>query len=191
MNNLTSIARTDKSSKAETNGLEFSNKVDIIERVLNNEIETKKEAFKEDDKSTSINTSNSALNVSTDDQIQSISKSFLKKDKMSFFIKPQRWIGHIYEINQTSFFGKINDLNNPTTQEIVEIDLTDVSYDDKELIGLGAGFYLSVGHASDENGQVEKKSLLRFQRTKPWDNDDFNNIMSSVDSLLDKFNDWE
>lgn len=188
MNNLTSISRTDKNSLRKTNGLELSNKVDIIERVLNNKINRE---LKDDDRSTSINTSNSVLNISTDDEIKNISKSFLKKDKVSFFIKPQRWVGHIYEINQTSFWGKINDLNNPTTQEIVEIDLTDVSYDDKELIAIGAGFYLSVGHASDENGQVEKKSLLRFQRTKPWDNDDFNNIMLSVDSLIGKFNDWE
>lgn len=111
-------------------------------------------------------------------------------DKASFYIRPQKWIGHIFELHDNFFLGKLNDLNNPTTQEIIEIDLQDVSEEDKSLVRLGAAFYLSIGLSSDRNGQRKKEIILRFQRSKKWDADDLENILSEVDNQLKEFDNW-
>ncbi len=111
-------------------------------------------------------------------------------DKRKYFSKIQKWVGHIIDFNDEVITAKLNDINNPTTYEIAEFDVDEVPPEDREFISNGAGFYWSLGQVND-NGQIEKKSLIRFQRTKPWEESDINEIIDSADELYHKLNNWE
>jgi hypothetical protein len=116
-------------------------------------------------------------------EIGDVADSFDIIDKQKYFSKTQKWVGHILEINRDSIKAKLTDLNDPTTYEIAEVELDEIPYEDRELISKGAGFYWSLGYVND-NGQIEKKSLIRFQRTKPWEESDLDRIVDAADNLL-------
>lgn len=112
-----------------------------------------------------------------------------KKTKSNFFEKTQKWIGHIVEINSNGFVAKLEDLSAHGTNEIGEFEMDDVSEEDKILVKLGSAFYWSVGY-SNENGQVSKKSFVRFQRILNWDEPYFDRVMDRAESLSKKLK-WE
>lgn len=124
-------------------------------------------------------------------EVTDIAKSFQSISRSNYFLKTQKWLGHIIELNGNEIIARLDDLNNPTTYEIAEFDIDDVPYEDRELVSLGAGFYWSIGKFYDSNGQLENKSLIRFQRTKPWEEKDLDNLVDDVDNLFNKLNKWE
>ncbi len=125
-----------------------------------------------------------------DFEISDIVKSNDTIKRTNYFLKTQKWFGHITEIKDTVIFARLDDLNDLTTHEIAEFDIEDIPYDDRELISIGAGFYFSIGQSYDTNGQLERKSLIRFQRTKPWDEADLEVILEEADNLSNKLK-WE
>jgi hypothetical protein len=58
------------------------------------------------------------------------------------------------------------------------------------LVSKGAGFYWSLGYVND-NGQVKKDSFIRFQRIKPWDEDELNEIADKANLLRNHLDNWE
>jgi len=123
-------------------------------------------------------------------EIPEFSKDFFNYDRQKYFSKTQKWVGYILGVNGDTITARLNDLNNPNTYEIADFEIRDVPYEDRELISLGAGFYWSVGYVND-NGQIEKKSLIRFKRTIAWDETDVDRIKTNADNLYNKLNDWE
>jgi hypothetical protein len=99
-----------------------------------------------------------------------------------FFSGTQRWLCHIESFDKKSIFAKLTDLITPGTQETAEFDIEEVSLEDRALIKIGAGFYWSVGLAS-EKGQISKKSLIRFQRLIELTEDDYNEAMDRYNSV--------
>ena len=153
----------------------FSKLLDEHIQVTNNrELETEYIDFKE------------SLNLEVSDVV----KNFRSNKSENIFLKTQKWMGHIVEISNQTIFAKLEDFNDPTTHEIGEFEIDDIPYEDRELICIGAGFYFSLGHAYDKNGQIEKKSLIRFQRANPWDEYSFNSIIDEADNLYEKLK-WE
>ena len=69
--------------------------------------------------------------------------------------------------------------------EIAELDMEDVSPEDKSLVAEGAVFYWSVGYYM-ENRQIIKQSDIRFQRLIPIDDDEFEDAMQKVELKLSK-----
>lgn len=118
-----------------------------------------------------------------------ISPPYLILESKSYFTGAQRWIGHVTLITKQTFKAQLNDLNDPSTYEIGEFELSEVPPEDKELLSIGAAFYWSVGQAN-MNGQVEKKSLIRFQRMQPWSNIDYDNALNNADILFNELN-WK
>lgn len=110
-------------------------------------------------------------------------------DDRVYFSKTQKWIGHVTCINEQSFEAKLEDLTASGTNETVEFDFDDISEEDKPLIDIGATFYWSLGY-SHENGQVSKKSIIRFQRILTWDEDCLNNAAERANRLSTNLN-WE
>lgn len=108
-------------------------------------------------------------------------------DSKNYFTKAQRWIGHVHEIRENSFFAELKDLNDPTTYEVGEFEYDEISPEDRELISLGAAFYWSIG-SSYKNGQIEKKSLIRFQRMKPWTEADYKKSLDRAEFFFEKLN---
>jgi hypothetical protein len=110
-------------------------------------------------------------------------------DYKSYSLKTQKWVGHVIEIREDSFSAKLEDINDNTTFEIGEFDLDDVSYEDKELLTIGAMFYLSVGK-NLKNGQIENKSEIRFQRLPNWNTQEIDNAEDRAQRLFENLN-WE
>lgn len=123
-------------------------------------------------------------------EVSDVVKTFHTSKNDNYYLKTQKWLGHIIEVVDQTIFTKLEDFNNPTTYEIAEFDLEDIPYEDRELIKVGAGFYFSVGQSYDKNGQVEKKSLIRFQRTNPWDESGLQTIIAEADNLYQKLK-WD
>ncbi len=149
-----------------------------------------------------------ALNSQIDVRTRSLSTEntlFVKKDSCSFNLqnffgtntpkyknyisKSQNWLGHIIEITNENFTAKLIDKNNPTTYEIAQFDIDEVSKGDLTLLKLGALFYWSVGYAN-QNGQVIKQSLIRFKRALEFSNEEFDSIVDSSDELNNTLT-WE
>lgn len=106
-----------------------------------------------------------------------------------YYSKTQNWLGHIESISQNSFFAKLKDLTNGGTDEIVELEIEEVSDEDKSLICIGAAFYWSIGY-SHENGQVSRKSIIRFQRLIELTEDDINLALDRANEIDCKLK-WE
>ncbi len=134
--------------------------------------------------------SRSDLHDEKDFTVPEFSKEFMTYDRRKYYSNTQKWVGHILEIKEDLIIAKLNDINNPTTYEIAEFEKREIPFEDRELISIGAGFYWSLGYAND-NGQIEKKSLIRFQRTKEWEEKDVDNIVDDVEDLYNKLKKWD
>ena len=123
------------------------------------------------------------------DQISRLRAVYGLKDNQKYSGKTQKWQGYVIEKNKNGFKAKLEDLTSPGgTNEIVEIDNKQVSEDDKEMISLGAIFYLSAGYATI-NGQVERKSSLRFKRVS-WTQDELDEAIDRA-KILDQSIKWD
>ena len=99
-----------------------------------------------------------------------------------YFSRTQRWLCHVDSFDEKTIYAKLTDLITPGTQETAEFDIDEVSQEDRPLIKVGAGFYWSVGLAS-ENRQISKRSLIRFQRLIELTEDDYNEAMDLYNSV--------
>ena len=117
-----------------------------------------------------------------------IQNNFDIQNQKKFSKKVQKWKGVVLEIYENYFEAKLFDLTNPSNiYEIGELDNDDISPDDKHLLKEGSIFYWTVGHFMD-NGQITKRSELRFQRLITLDDSDMEDIFLTVDSKFNKLN---
>lgn len=96
----------------------------------------------------------------------------------NYMCRSQNWVGHIIELSESEFTAKLIDKLDPTTYEIAQFGIDEVSPGDLGLLKVGALFYWSVGFAN-QNGQVLKQSLIRFKRSIDFSVQEF-------DTLIDK-----
>lgn len=88
------------------------------------------------------------------------------------FYSLQKWEGTILSINdaEETFTASLIDLKiKRDIKEIGEFLIGDISNDDKELFKVGAIFYWHICYDENE-GQRERKSLIRFKRQHYWSN---------------------
>ena len=111
------------------------------------------------------------------------------RESLSHFSKTQRWIGHVSKTGKTDFEAKLEDLTNPGTYEIGEFDMDEISPEDRPLVQRGATFYWSIGYSHD-NGQISRKSLIRFQRILKWEEADMDSAADRARRLGQNLN-WE
>lgn len=95
----------------------------------------------------------------------------------------QSWKGIIVELFDEHFICELEDLTNGGTKEIAQIELSNVSPDDKELVEIGASFYWNIGIKMN-NGQLTKESIIRFQRIISWDSEDFDEAADRAAELF-------
>jgi len=110
-------------------------------------------------------------------------------DSRKYFLEAQKWIGHVEQIKNKTFIAKLTDLTNTTTYEMGEFDFDEISPEDMELVKIGATFYWSLGR-SNNNGQIEKKSILRFQRVKNWEEEDYDRVLDRAEEKMQKL-EWK
>ncbi len=92
----------------------------------------------------------------------------LSQNYNSWFNVIQSWEGTVVEISDQSFEAELVDLSNRGAKETVEIEIDDVSEEDRSLIVKGSIFYMSFGKEV-LNGQISNTSIIRFRRLPPLD----------------------
>jgi hypothetical protein len=103
----------------------------------------------------------------------------------NYICNSQDWVCHVTGIYENSFEAKLVDKNDDSTFEIAEFDFDEISNGDLKLLKVGAIFYWSVGYAS-QNGQITKQSLLRFKRSAPLSNNEFNTIFDKASEMSEQ-----
>jgi hypothetical protein len=93
----------------------------------------------------------------------------------------QRWIGFVIEKDELKFKARLEDITSPGTFEIGTFDIKD-TFDEKDMIHIGAVFYFSVGYEVTR-GTHEKKQFMRFQRLTEWTERDFDDAMDRADRI--------
>ena len=105
------------------------------------------------------------------------------KDSKNYSRKTQSWQGFVTDVNDEEFVAKLEDLNSPgDTFEMGTFPIDDVSPGDLPLLQVGSIFYWSIG-STWVNGQIEKKSILRFKRVATWTEDEYNAAVDRAESL--------
>ncbi|MGB5942508.1 MAG: hypothetical protein WBG71_06460 [Leeuwenhoekiella sp.] len=99
----------------------------------------------------------------------------------TYYKKVQNWRGVVLGIFEESFEARLEDLTNFGTDEIVELDLEEISPADYDLLEIGALFYWSVGRFM-ENGQIVNRSDIRFQRLITLDESDIEKTKTNIES---------
>ena len=111
------------------------------------------------------------------------------KGTTNYMANSQNWIGHVIKLSENEFTAKLKDLNDPTTDEIADFEIIEVSKGDFELLKLGAVFYWGVGYAN-QNGQIIKQSIIRFKRSVDVTVSEFDRIMKEAEDLNNSLK-WE
>lgn len=112
---------------------------------------------------------------------------FKTKKKINYSTTLQKWKGIVTEITESGFKAELEDQTNPGTKEVASFDLEEISPDDQKLIEIGAVFYWSIGY-KNQNGQVTKESLIRFQRIADWKEKDYDAAADRASSIYESLN---
>ncbi|HOY13219.1 MAG TPA: hypothetical protein PLY70_08765 [Saprospiraceae bacterium] len=114
---------------------------------------------------------------------------FKERKLLNYYKKTQHWIGVVTKIDSEKFYVNLYDKSNDDTYEIAEFDFDEVSKSDMNLVKLGSIFYYSLGFASN-NGQIKKESFLRFKRSYPFSDNDFETIENRAEKFDQSIN-WD
>jgi len=81
----------------------------------------------------------------------------------------QEWEGTVTDISSGSFTGRMKNLTHRDgPEELISFSFDEANDDDRDLIKLGAVFYLSVGYLTEPYGTRRTSSTLYFQRLPAW-----------------------
>lgn len=160
-----------------------SDEKNIIIEAVKNMVKTQEQSREEKTKTTNYIEDHSSYKLNLDLDRQ-------KKINRHFFKKSQNWLCFVVEINEDTFLAKMIDLDDESdVYEEATFSLLEVSPGDLSLLKNGAAFYYSVGYSFD-NGQISKRSYLRFKRSAPIEDVEFDKI---VDNSRKELNEviWE
>jgi hypothetical protein len=131
--------------------------------------------------------------------LSSVDEWMLAQDPDDFIVQPatvvhrspaqakfrslQSWEGRVVEVSEDSFVATLVDLTMPGTEEHVELDLEEVTRDDRHLVIPGAVFYWSIGYREDPSGSRSRASEIRFRRLPRWSAREVADIAVRVDAL--------
>jgi hypothetical protein len=79
------------------------------------------------------------------------------------FIPMQQWEGFVLAVEPDTFRARVRDLASGEDEE-AELQIEDVSLDDRSLIAPGAVFYWSIGRQTDSAQRQSIVSQIRFRR---------------------------
>lgn len=106
----------------------------------------------------------------------------------NYFLSLQKWKGFVTKLNEQTFEVRLEDSTSQGTYEIAEFENREVSPGDRELLQIGAAFYWSIGYSYNGN-QIEKKSVIRFQRLNNWSEEEYDEAIDRGVQLYNFFQD--
>ena len=82
----------------------------------------------------------------------------------------QDWEGVVERVEEDIFVARLRDMtaNEVYPGEIAELPVRDVSEDDRELLQVGAVFYMTVGYYVWASGRRERFGRIVFRRLPGW-----------------------
>jgi hypothetical protein len=92
--------------------------------------------------------------------------------RFSNFRVLESWEGVVEEVFDTYFLAHIVSLTTADGDEVVEVNRSEISPSDEELLREGAVFYWAIGYEDTPSGQRKRQSFLRFRRLPPLSTDD-------------------
>ncbi len=87
----------------------------------------------------------------------------------------QLWEGRIVEVRNAEFDAIIVDKTNPDfIDELVILDIEEISPDDLPLLRIGSVFYWSIGYLDYPGRGRTRESKIRFRRLRGWSEKEIN-----------------
>lgn len=100
----------------------------------------------------------------------------------------QLWEGRIVEVRETEFDAIIKDKTNPDYgDELVTIDISEVTPDDLPLVLKGYVFYWSVGFLDYPGRGRSRESKIRFRRLRGWTKNEIEQAKKTGKNLAEFF----
>jgi len=124
-----------------------------------------------------------------EDSIQApqLAPQYLKPLKGKFQLL-QLWEGRITEIADNTFSAIISDKTNPDLpDELVSLDIEEVTPCDLPLLELGSVFYWSIRYADFPGHGRSKESKIRFRRLPVWTQKEINRAITTGAELASFF----
>jgi hypothetical protein len=84
------------------------------------------------------------------------------------FLALQEWEGMVIERRENALRVRLVDKTRPAAEEEAEINLNEISPQDRGLIKTGAVFYWSIGYHDSASGQRTRQSVIVFRRLPAW-----------------------
>ncbi len=92
----------------------------------------------------------------------------------------QIWDGRVVDVGNKEFSAIITDKTNPNLEdELVTMDIDEISPADSTLLEPGAVFYWSIGYADHKGRGRVKESKIRFRRLPGWSQKDIDRAKES------------
>ena len=101
----------------------------------------------------------------------------------------QRWEGVVMEVRPESFVARLIDSRDESLVEEAEIDLEEVSPEDRDLVREGAVFYWKIEYQDRPRGRL-RASNLRFQRLPNWTSEQITSARQEASRVRDLIG-WE
>jgi hypothetical protein len=100
----------------------------------------------------------------------------------------QQWEGKVSKTLADSFVATLEDKTTPTNPgEEVEIELSEISEEDRALVRSGAFFYWSVGYEDAPGVPRQRVSRIRFRRLPGWTSREIERAKKSSEQFADLF----
>lgn len=129
----------------------------------------------------SFNENRAQTNIKDDPQVDSpqFAPRYLKQLKGSYQLL-QLWEGRVTEISDDTFYAIISDkTNTELPDEIVSLDIEEITPSDLNLLTLGAIFYWSISYADLPGRGRKKESKIRFRRLPGWTQKEINKAINT------------
>ena len=94
-----------------------------------------------------------------------------------------KWVGYVEEIREDSFYARLHEITEDTTDEVDVIFFEEVSEHDLKYIKVGATFNMVMEWRIDENGQKYKVHYIEFIKDIEWTEED----LIAIEKRVEKF----
>ncbi|WDN87374.1 hypothetical protein BuS5_00342 [Desulfosarcina sp. BuS5] len=126
---------------------------------------------------TSVNSKINSTYIDIDDKSNLLQKETpespivwypFKSQRATLFTAFIKWRGVVLKIYKDCFLCRLVDQDGNSPDEEAEILLSEISYEDLQLIDIGAVFYWSIGYQTNPSGSRIRSSIIRFRRLPVW-----------------------
>jgi hypothetical protein len=122
----------------------------------------------------------------TSTSLSSRTASYASSRTATSYVPLKVWEGYVTELDEAAgiFQAELVERNAQAPPISVEMDIQEISQDDRDLVVPGAVFYWTVGRMRDPNGRVTNYDDIRFRRLPDWTQTRIEQLREESDELL-------